>query len=224
MAKPGPKPKGKVACVWSPNLAYAIGLIASDGCLSKNGRHIDLTSNDYDQLENFIEALAIDVKITQKSSGRGYTSWHVQFSDVLFHRFLYEIGMTKAKSKTLGKLDIPKEYFFDFLRGVFDGDGHFYSYWDPRWSNSYMFYLTFIGASQEFLEWLSSTIYDLAGVRANVVFNRSARAYQLRYAKAGTLEIVDKMYYTPDVLHLKRKKEKIENAMKILIDAQVAER
>ncbi|MEX1086929.1 MAG: LAGLIDADG family homing endonuclease, partial [Candidatus Paceibacterota bacterium] len=116
----GSKPKGKVRIQWSSNFAYAIGLLAADGCLSKDGRHIDVTSNDYDQLENFIKALDIDVKITQKSSGRGYTSWHVQFSDVLFYKFLTEIGITSAKSKTLRKLDIPDEYFFDFLRGEFD--------------------------------------------------------------------------------------------------------
>ncbi|MEX0673006.1 MAG: LAGLIDADG family homing endonuclease [Candidatus Paceibacterota bacterium] len=206
----GSKPKGKVRIQWSSNFAYAIGLLAADGCLSKDGRHIDVTSNDYDQLENFIKALDIDVKITQKSSGRGYTSWHVQFSDVLFYKFLTEIGITSAKSKTLRKLDIPDEYFFDFLRGEFDGDGHFYSYWDKRWTNSYMFYLTFIGASQKFLEWISQTNERLIGIKANVIFCKKSKVYQLRYAKESTLEIINKMYYTSSALHLRRKKKKID--------------
>jgi len=41
--KRGPKPKGNVAISWNPEFAYAIGLLVSDGCLSKDGRHINLT-------------------------------------------------------------------------------------------------------------------------------------------------------------------------------------
>lgn len=39
------KPKGKPV-KWSPKIAYAVGLITTDGSLSKDGRHIDLTSKD----------------------------------------------------------------------------------------------------------------------------------------------------------------------------------
>ena len=121
--------------------------------------------------------------------------------------------MTTAKSKTMGRLAVPDEYFFDFLRGVYDGDGHFYSYWDSRWKSSYMFYLSFIGASEDFLKWIKDTLERLAGVRTNIVFNKKSCVYQLRYAKRGSMEILRKMYYTPRVLHLKRKKHKIEKAL-----------
>lgn len=79
---------------------------------------------------------------------------HVQFSDVLFHQFLISIGITPAKSKTIGIIKIPKKYFFDFLRGCFDGDGSFYSYYDKRWKSSFMFYLTLASASQDFINWI----------------------------------------------------------------------
>lgn len=38
---------------WSSDLAYAIGLITTDGSLSIDGRHINLTSKDIDQVETF---------------------------------------------------------------------------------------------------------------------------------------------------------------------------
>ena len=57
MGKRGPKPKYLVSTEWNPGLAYAVGLLASDGSLSCDGRHIDLTSIDIDQLENFNKAL-----------------------------------------------------------------------------------------------------------------------------------------------------------------------
>ncbi len=41
---------------WNANLAYAVGLIAADGCLSKDGRHIILVSKDIEQLLDFLNA------------------------------------------------------------------------------------------------------------------------------------------------------------------------
>ncbi len=43
---------------WSPELAYAIGIIATDGNLSPNGRHLCIRSADYELLETVKECLA----------------------------------------------------------------------------------------------------------------------------------------------------------------------
>ena len=71
-----------------------------------------------------------------------------------------KIARTDAprKSLTMGKLKIPNKYFFDFLRGCFDGDGCFYSYWDPRWRSSHMFYLEFVSASKKHINWLQNEL------------------------------------------------------------------
>ena len=67
MVKRGPKPKGKIKLEWSPELVYAVGLITADGSLSKNGRHIDFTSKDLDQIKTYCKCLGIeDIKIGTK--------------------------------------------------------------------------------------------------------------------------------------------------------------
>src|SRR3989338_8341238 len=134
MGKRGPKPKGKVKIKWSPDFAYAIGLIATDGCIS-NRKIINLTSKDLELIKKFLFALQVKSKIGRKSSGSSTEKKYfvVQMGDVLFCRFLEAIGLTANKTKTIGVVNIPDEYFFDFLRGHFDGDGCTYSYWDPRW-------------------------------------------------------------------------------------------
>ena len=53
MGKRGPKPKGKVKIAWSPQFAYAIGLLVSDGNLSPDGRHINFTTTDVELIELF---------------------------------------------------------------------------------------------------------------------------------------------------------------------------
>ncbi|MEK7556230.1 MAG: hypothetical protein AAB523_03020 [Patescibacteria group bacterium] len=210
----GPKPKGKVKIKWSANFAYAIGLIATDGCLYKDGRHISLTSLDLEQLNNFNKALDMNVKISTKQAGAGKSCTHIQFSDVLFHRFLISIGVTQAKSKTISGVDVPKKYFFDFLRGCLDGDGCFYSYWDPRWRSSHMFYLTFSSASLKHIEWLRREINERANSIGHIskAHNKSS-IYNLKYAKKEALVIIKKMYYSPNVLCLSRKKEKIQKTL-----------
>lgn len=70
MGKRGPKPKGVVDTTWRPELAYCLGLIASDGCLLGDGLHIDLTSADREQIEHFQTALGLfHIKIGTKTSG-----------------------------------------------------------------------------------------------------------------------------------------------------------
>ena len=43
--------------ILSPDLSYIIGLITTDGNLSKDGRHFDFTSKDIEQVKNFKKIL-----------------------------------------------------------------------------------------------------------------------------------------------------------------------
>jgi intein-encoded DNA endonuclease-like protein len=216
MGKRGAKPKGKVKLKWSANFAYAVGLIVSDGCLYSDGRHINLVSKDTEQIENFLRCLKITSRISQHDSGSGKINWRVQIGDVNFYQFLESIGVTSAKSKTLATIDIPSDFFFDFLRGSFDGDGCFFSYWDKRWKSSHMFYVEFVSASEKHIVWLREQIHTRVGVKGHITGGKkNGSIFQLKYAKREALEIIDKMYYTPRVTCLSRKKLKIQKALKI---------
>lgn len=224
MGERGSKPKSKVEIKWSANFAYAIGLLTADGCLYNDKRHISLVSNDFEQIKNFKKCLNLkDIKIGLSKSGqKNNTSYRIQFGDVLFYKFLQEIGLSSAKSKTIGKVDIPEDYFFDFLRGVFDGDGCFYSYWDSRWKSSHMFYLTFSSASLINIRWLQKEInfktHTLGHISKSLT---KSSIYNLRYAKRESLVIIEKMYYNPRVVCLSRKKLKIQRALKVEKNQQI---
>ena len=169
MGKRGAKPKGKVNIKWSPEFAYAIGLLTTDGCLSTDGRHFDFTSKDKEQLVNFMKCLGIKVKIGYKTSGySGKKYTRIQFGDVNFYKFLLGVGLMPAKTKIISALKIPKEYFFDFLRGHFDGDGTFYSYWDPRWRSSFMFYTEFISASKKHIDWIRDILLKKLKIKGHI--------------------------------------------------------
>ena len=173
MGRRGPKPKGKVKIRWSGNFAYAIGLIATDGNMRASGRHISFVSKDMEQIKNFLLALNIEAKLDKTFSGhKGAWAYRVQFGDVLFCDFLRSIGICPAKSLTIGELKISERYFFDFLRGCFDGDGCSYSYWDPRWKSSFMFYVGFASGSVSFVTWLQSMVTKLSNLRGHISTHR----------------------------------------------------
>lgn len=213
----GPKPKGRVAIKWSHDFAYAIGLLVSDGNLSSDGRHITFTSKDLELAKKFQVALGISGHIGRKASSAKVEKKYfvVQFSDVLFYNFLESIGLMPNKSKIIGEIILPQKFYFDFLRGSFDGDGSFYSYFDPRWKSSFMFYLCFVSASKKHIDWLRNETEYRTGVLGHITKARLSSVYQLKYAKADTLKILKNMYYSDTVICLNRKRSKIEAALKI---------
>lgn len=207
MGKRGTKPQQKVSTEWSPKLAYAVGLIATDGCLSKDGRHVDFTSQDIELAVLFKECLNIPhIAIGHKRNNTSRKLCpRVQFGDVHFYRWLEDVGLTPKKSLTLGPLAIPDELFFDFLRGCFDGDGTIYSFWDRRWADSFMFYIAFATASKRFALWLRQKIAEFAGIKGHIASSTGQKTMQLRYAKEETLVLFEKMFYHENVPCLRRK-------------------
>lgn len=61
---------GKNIYAWSPELAYATGLIATDGSLSSDNRHVSLTSSDIQLLNTFRTCLNLKNKITNNPNTR----------------------------------------------------------------------------------------------------------------------------------------------------------
>lgn len=217
MGKRGPKPKSEKSFRWSPELAYAIGLIATDGCLYNDGRHINFTTKDLQLARTFKRCLGLKNKIGYKNSGfKKNGRYHVvQFGNIGFYNFLVKIGLTPAKSKTIGRISTPYKYIPDLLRGLFDGDGSFYSYYDPRWKTSFLFYLIFISSSKEHLLWLQCILKKRLGVMGHGIIAPYSGAYQLKFAKTEARKIINTMYYKLNLPCLERKRKKIHNALAI---------
>ena len=215
------KPLGKIEIKWSPNFAYAIGLLVSDGSLSKDKRHIIFTSKEREQIDNFQKSLGTCYLVSKIASGRSEDSGEkrylrIQMGDVLFYKFLLSIGLMPNKTKIIKSINVPDEYFFDFLRGHFDGDGSFYSFWDKRWRSSFMFYTVFVSASKEHIEWLRGQIFKFLKVGGSIYKSRDRVCYQLKYAKGDSKKIIDRMYYSDNLICLSRKRLKINKALSIM--------
>jgi hypothetical protein len=211
------KPLSKLKIKWSSEFAYAIGLLTTDGNLSIDGRHISFSSKDKELVEKIKYCLNLSNKITRKARGGEIKKKYylIQFGDVNFYHFLLKIGLMPNKSKILSQVFVPDEYFFDFLRGHFDGDGTCYSYWDPRWRSSYMYYLVFLSASKKHILWLRRKIKNLVGVRGHITGDGQNVVFQLKYAKKESNKIIQRLYYQ-NCICLERKLLKIQRILSII--------
>lgn len=198
------KPKGEPV-KWSPEIAYVVGLITTDGNLSIDGRHIDFTSNDIQLLNTFKQCLGINNKITSKFSGftGKKSSRRVQFGNVILYKWLLNIGLMPNKTKRIGALKIPDEYFFDFLRGHLDGDGCIRKYQDPIYPNSQRLYIKFLSASTEHIQWLQRQINFLLGISGFI--RNENRVSSLTFAKKDSMTLLPYLYPTNNIACLKRK-------------------
>ncbi len=175
--------------------------------MSKDKRHIDLTSKDIDLLRNFSSILGLTNKITRKTSGYNPSGiyFHLQVSHVNFYRFLARIRLTPNKTKTINALKIPEKYFANFLRGHLDGDGNVFLARHPE-SQYPQLRLKFTSASIEHLKWMKLCILQYFSISGGSFYkNISKNVFTLTFAKSDSLKLLDLMYYHGVKYYLHRK-------------------
>ena len=200
----GPKPK-PFECP-EPVFWYLVGLIASDGCLSSDGRHIDITSKDRDCLEQIRKAASLSCRVGQKNKRGVSICHHLQIGSRVLYDRLLAIGLTPKKSLTLGPLQVPDSVFHDFLRGVIDGDGGIRRWQHPS-NGREQWTLRISSASHPFATWLETTIARLWRVHGRVHSEQRGRhhiLYKLKYGKLAARVLIEKCYYR-GALSLERK-------------------
>ena len=203
----------KVKIEWNTNFAYAIGLIATDGNLSSDGRHISFTSKDEQLALLYKKCLLLNNIVSKKSRKKGEAKKYyvVQFGDINFYEYLQSIGISPFKSKIISELEIPNKYFADFLRGCIDGDGSISVFYHPE-SKQEQLKVRLASASLDFLNWIHKTIISLCKIKGGHIYKDPKKnVYTLSYAKEDGGKILKFMYYRKDLPCLERKRKIAEN-------------
>lgn len=194
---------------WTADLAYAVGLIATDGCLSTDRQTVTQTSKDLDLLETFKRCVGTTSPI--RWNQRAY---RVQVTDVGFHRWLESIGLTPKKSLTLGPVMVPSHVFAHFTRGLLDGDGSIILTTvvpNPRRYPLHTYprlRAQFLSASEIHITWLReqlSTCYGLTGWMTSRKRDGRAPLHLLRYSKHEAITLLSELYTDPSAPRLDRK-------------------
>ena len=206
---------------WTPEIAYTVGLITTDGCLSSDKRHIIMRSSDIQLLKTFRKCLNLSVKIgvTKNYGLTKRCSYRVQFGDVQFYRWLLKIGLFPAKTYTIGKLEIPDIYFRDFLRGHLDGDGSistYKDYYNTFKNPKYVYvrlWVKFISMSKNHIIWLREKIYKSIQIKGHLIQAKNYHSDKipgmtiLKFGKKESIKLLKWIYYKRDLPCLLRKRQ-----------------
>lgn len=189
---------------WSSEMAYALGLIATDGCLVERGRKIAFVSRDLQLMETFLACVDRPGRYLRDKTRLGKPLYRTQFHDENFYRWLLDIGLTPRKSLTLGPLDVPDEFFAPFVRGLLDGDGNVQNaVWradTSRRSDYYWEWLRtrFCSASLSHLEWLHGRLRAALRVRGWITCSAGRLgphpSYVLGFGKHDSIRLLSWLY------------------------------
>jgi transposase-like protein len=90
---------------WSPEVAWIVGLIATDGTLASTGRGVAITSKDIELLQLARRCLGLSNRLARvAASGWGTGGHRLQWRNRGFYEWLMAIGLTPRKSLTIGPL------------------------------------------------------------------------------------------------------------------------
>jgi hypothetical protein len=199
---------------WTPTLAYAVGLLATDGCQT-DGRHLAFPSADRELVEILLRCLGKTNKIAIERTRTGGVVYRTQIGDVRFCRWLLAVGVTPRKSLTLGPLNVPDDLVLECARGLMDGDGDITNFTHAATKKAYPNYryerivLGFNSASRAHLEWLRAKLEPYAkapgwlGIKAATAERHEY--VKLRYGKRDGLRLLALLYRDPTVPRLERK-------------------
>lgn len=110
------------------NMAYILGILASDGCISKadNQIYIELQRKDRELLEKINDILQNERPVKDYESSRGYECSKIYFYSAKIKKSLKKFHIIPNKTYS-DEFAFPElldiKYYPDFIRGMFDGDG-----------------------------------------------------------------------------------------------------
>lgn len=192
----------------TPEKAYFVGLLTADGSInSKGGITLCLTESDRYLLDE------INTKVLN-GSGKIFISHKedekpravLSFHGVQLCKDLDRFGIIPKKTYYLTSLssEIPNEFYSDYIRGLYDGDG-VCSKSNNRIRIGYCAY------NKNFTESYQNHLCENLGMRKNKVFN-TGNCWQCSWsAKSDLQKFYEYIYGKSPSLFLVRKKEKLSN-------------
>lgn len=110
---------------WTPESAWVLGLIFSDGCVQENrqtGQRTVVISGELETVEKVKLAMATDYQPCPTSTSPDY--WTLNLTNrVLATSINDRFGLIGASSHTIQFPEVPEDMLPHFVRGLWDGDG-----------------------------------------------------------------------------------------------------
>lgn len=183
---------------WTPEMAYVLGFIITDGCVHHNT--LAISQKEPYILERIRAVLESDFPIRHRINTHGGDIYTLVISRKSIVADLADLGVRPRKSLTVGLPAVPSEYMPHFIRGVLDGDG---------WVHAKGYTLNITTGSKAFADGLLF-VFRQQGFNARITFNCAYRVWV-----SGIESVCDfgRWVYGADAdmngLYLERKRERV---------------
>ncbi len=112
-------------------MAYVLGFVVADGCIIKRKNRMksyifNITSKDKSILRKIKQALRSNHPIGIKYNSLKMPYSYISICNREVCEDLIKLGINPRKTHNLEPIEVPEEYFSDYVRGFFDGDGTVY--------------------------------------------------------------------------------------------------
>lgn len=177
--------------VWSNNMAYILGFILADGCISGATQTVTISQKEPEILDKIKIELGSNYPL-QLNKKTGVYLLNLN-SKILKEDLITIHGITQNKSLTVHFPYVPDEYLHHFVRGYFDGDGNIYS-------RGYL--ISFVGGSLDFMEGLKKVL-EPKGFEPRII--SKGKFYRLYISGRKTIKEFYNWIYKEGELYLSRK-------------------
>ena len=194
---------------WSNEMAYCLGLLYTDGCLSSTTNNIVFGQRDIELVEKFLNLFECNAKILFRKerialSGKVGELYVVSLCGHDLYNQLLNLGLSPKKSLTIKFPAMPNKYVRHFIRGCWDGDGTIY-----KEKQSGRIIAGFTSGSEDFLKTMIQHLRIEGLPERNYYKHGHAEAYYFRYTSPS--DIYKLFRYMYDGVHesqyLRRKYE-----------------
>lgn len=194
----------KLFTTWSHKMAYVLGYLYADGSMEDasylRGKYLRVSSTDRDTILAIKKYLDSKHTIVETSPKKGKNQYLLRIGNASLYNSLLEIGLHPNKSLTIKMPPVPDEFFPDFVRGYFDGDGCVSLYRTKGVANQEIINklsVIFTSGSFDFLKQLCNTLNTRLRLRQQKVY-RSDRSFQLRYATQDSVKLFEFLFLKHD--------------------------
>lgn len=166
--------------------AYWIGFIAADGYINEQRAfmRIKLQECDLEHLKKFVKFIDGDDGMI-KHEYHNITEnkqYYVEVNSRIFINSLVKLNLRQAKSSGKEQLSpIPEKYIRDYIRGLWDGDGHI----EERSID--------LISSIEILEFVQNHLYETCNININRILEH-CNTYRI-YVCKNRYNVLDYLYY-----------------------------
>lgn len=182
---------------------YWLGLILADGSIDLEHNRLEITLKDKKHIELFKQCIKSEHDISPKNVN-GELYYRISFHDKQIINDLLALGILPNKSNIDFNLPkIPDMFFNDFLRGIIDGDGMYYT--TSTGIIRFHIHISVGFSCPTYAKELCNKIQTFYNVNVKCYSQRSC--YDIVLFKKDSIKVVKQLYYD-NCICLERKYKK----------------